>query len=179
MLLNLCNKINNIMAHKISNELESKIVELYNLRLKIKDISKICNVHSTTIHSVVKRNAISRERGKLTDIEKTNICTLYISGLSATKISNKYSVSTETVLSILKKNNIELRKSNLEIYFQDAIKMFKTDHSLTQICKKYNLNRDSLSYRLKNFGIDVKNFHNLPKFNEHVFDCIDTEEKAY
>lgn len=51
--------------------------------------------------------------------------------------------------------------------------------SLTKIAKKYQLERHSISRRLKNLGIPVINHQNKLKFNNTVFDSIDTEEKAY
>lgn len=51
--------------------------------------------------------------------------------------------------------------------------------SLTKVCQKYGLERHSLSRRLKELGYEVVNYQNKLKFNENVFDSIDTEEKAY
>lgn len=51
--------------------------------------------------------------------------------------------------------------------------------SLTKIGEKYGIERHSFSRRLKELGYEVINHQNKLKFNENVFDCIDTEEKAY
>lgn len=51
--------------------------------------------------------------------------------------------------------------------------------SLTQIAEKYQLERHSISRSLKKLGIPVINHQNKLKFNNTVFDIIDTEEKAY
>lgn len=51
--------------------------------------------------------------------------------------------------------------------------------SLTKIGKKYGIERHSFSRRLKELGYEVINHQNKTKFNEYVFDVIDTEEKAY
>ena len=51
--------------------------------------------------------------------------------------------------------------------------------SLTKIGEKYGIERHSFSRRLKELGITVINHQNKTKFNEHIFDVIDTEEKAY
>lgn len=51
--------------------------------------------------------------------------------------------------------------------------------SLTKLGKEYNVDRRTLSSHFKQMGINVINRQNEVKFNEHVFDKIDTEEKAY
>lgn len=57
-------------------------------------------------------------------------------------------------------------------YLQEGI-------SLTKLAKEYNIDRRTLSKRFKEIGIDVINNHNIVKFDESVFDNIDSEEKAY
>jgi hypothetical protein len=51
--------------------------------------------------------------------------------------------------------------------------------SATKIAVKYGLTRDALIRRLKKMGIKIINYQNRPRFNENVFNTIDTEEKAY
>jgi len=52
-------------------------------------------------------------------------------------------------------------------------------YSLTKASKQVGIDRGSLSRSLKEEGYTVINYQNMTKFNEHVFDKIDTEEKAY
>lgn len=51
--------------------------------------------------------------------------------------------------------------------------------SLTKIAKEFNIGRRGLTTRIKALNIPIINYQNKTKFNEHVFDIIDTEEKAY
>lgn len=51
--------------------------------------------------------------------------------------------------------------------------------SLTNLCKQHNCDRGEISLFLKSKGVRVINYHNITKFSEHVFDIIDTEQKAY
>jgi transcriptional regulator GlxA family with amidase domain len=51
--------------------------------------------------------------------------------------------------------------------------------SLIKLGKEYNIDRRTLSSHFKQMGVNVINRQNEIKFNEHVFDKIDTEEKAY
>ena len=51
--------------------------------------------------------------------------------------------------------------------------------SLTKLATKYNITRWTLTKKLRELGIEIVNRQNKAKFDEHIFDNIDTEEKAY
>ena len=51
--------------------------------------------------------------------------------------------------------------------------------SLTKIAKNNGIGRNVLSKRIKELGYDVVNYQNKVKFDNTVFDSIDSEEKAY
>lgn len=51
--------------------------------------------------------------------------------------------------------------------------------SLTKIAKNNGIGRNVLSRRIKELGYDVINYQNKLKFNNTIFDSIDSEEKAY
>lgn len=52
----------------------------------------------------------------------------------------------------------------------------KTVREMTTILK---VSKSAISRRCKKLNLHVPNYHNALKFNNTVFDCIDTEEKAY
>lgn len=74
-------------------------------------------------------------------------------------------------------------KSSYVIALKQAVDEYVTNlnnnPSLTKIGEKYGIERHSFSRRLKELGYEVINHQNKVKFNEHIFDIIDTEEKAY
>ena len=51
--------------------------------------------------------------------------------------------------------------------------------SLTKISEKYGITRGVLTNRLRKAGYEIINYQNRVRFNENIFDSIDTEEKAY
>lgn len=111
-----------------------------------------------------------------------NIIKLYQNGNSCTKISKMHNTTGNTISALLKRNNIDvINKQNLKRYkIEDIIKDYcEFKISITQISKKYKSSSTKISSDLKKYGIVVENFHNKSKFNEHIFDIIDTEEKAY
>lgn len=62
----------------------------------------------------------------------------------------------------------------------EAIELYKTgNYSLTKLGILFSIDRGKLSTYLKNQGITVENKQNKCSINEHIFDNIDTEEKAY
>ena len=60
-----------------------------------------------------------------------------------------------------------------------AKEYLETGISLTKMSKKYEIGRWTLTDRFKKFGIDIVNRQNELKFDNTVFDSIDSEEKAY
>lgn len=67
-----------------------------------------------------------------------------------------------------------------ENFWKEIIERYtKEQISLTQLAKEYNIDRRTLSGNLKKLGIKIINRQNICKFNENIFDEIDTEEKAY
>lgn len=62
---------------------------------------------------------------------------------------------------------------------EEYIANFNNKPSLAKISKKYNVGSKSVSDRLKELGYEIVNHQNKLKFDETIFDSIDTEEKAY
>lgn len=62
---------------------------------------------------------------------------------------------------------------------KDIIPLYKNGESLTKIAEKFGTSRNTLSKKLKEKGIEIINQQNKSKFNENIFDVIDSEEKAY
>ena len=106
-------------------------------------------------------------------------CNKYI---SIAKIVETTGISRYNITKILKDNNIEIINRQNQLNYdveKDIIPLYNKGYSLTSIAKKFNTNRDTLSRKLKELGIQVVNHQNETKFNEGIFDVIDTEEKAY
>lgn len=60
-----------------------------------------------------------------------------------------------------------------------AFEFQTTSISLTEMGKRENVDRRTLAKHFKELGIEIVNKQNRSKFNEHIFDQIDSEEKAY
>ena len=112
--------------------------------------------------------------------EYGKIVELYSQGLSHSKIANIYNCGANTIGNILKRMNVSSRPGGSKITKSDIInmqKMYENGKILREIAEEYNTTYSTVSKLLKNNGvvIDRYTYH----FNEHYFDDIDSEEKAY
>lgn len=77
------------------------------------------------------------------------------------------------------KANPARTKEYLEKYERAKELYLKYNFSLTKAAGKVGIDRRSLSNSLKEEGYEIINKQNMTKFDDTVFDKIDTEEKAY
>ena len=61
----------------------------------------------------------------------------------------------------------------------ELLKLVELKKSGKEISKILNLDYSTVHYKLRKLGINLPNFHNQLKFDNTVFDEINTEEKAY
>ena len=59
------------------------------------------------------------------------------------------------------------------------LELYKEGKSGTEIAKSLNTSRQVIYRKLDKIGIKIPNYHNSLKFDNTVFDIINTEEKAY
>lgn len=119
---------------------------------------------------------------KITPEMHPEIIEKYCNGFSCTQLAKDYKSSPHTISKILKENNINvINRQNLVSYTDDEIinDYCNLNLSIAQIAKNRNTTMSAVTRRLKKHDIAIINKHNETKFNENVFDCIDTEEKAY
>ena len=117
-----------------------------------------------------------------TQTEITDILNLYVEQhIPTTKISKKYSCSVPTILRVLKENNVQIKDSRLITNESKTkiIDLYSKGISLTKMQEILKIDRNTISKILKENNIEVINHQNETKFNEHIFDVIDSEEKAY
>lgn len=112
--------------------------------------------------------------------EYEKIVGLYKQGMSQSEIANMYNCSPSTVSSILKKMNVVTRLGGSKNTKQDVVKMYemyKSGKLLQDVAKEFNITRATVSKLLKKNGCEVDRFKY--HFNEHYFDHIDSQDKAY
>ena len=70
-----------------------------------------------------------------------------------------------------------MKNKNYPKYLQEYKE--SNSKSITKFSKERDIDRGKFSQYLKKNGIEVINYHNSLKFNDSIFDNINTEEKAY
>ena len=117
-------------------------------------------------------------------MEKT-ILDLYINqNLQIAVIARKLKITTEDVYKILNENGYlasKGRKKDWVLKVKKASEYYKNNQkmSIRKTAEMFDISEDSFSRALKEYGIDTDRKLNSYSFDEHVFDSIDTEEKAY
>ena len=71
------------------------------------------------------------------------------------------------------------KQIHIEEYNQAKVKYLSGNYSITKLAKEYNLDIHWLSKRLKEDNITIINKHNSLKFDNTIFDNINTSQKAY
>lgn len=117
---------------------------------------------------------------KISKEEIQEIISRYKNGETKEQISKTLHHKVDTIRKILKENGIKNIKRTFRTWSdKEVIDLYNKGISLTQIQRETGINRNSIAKVLKNHGIEVVNKQNQTKFNENIFDSIDTEEKAY
>lgn len=103
-------------------------------------------------------------------------------GISVNKITKLVGKSHTTITKYFKIHNIEFKNVNEKTSkeYVKALTLYKTKKfSVTELANRFKIDRHCLSNRIKSKGVKVINRQNLIRFNDKIFDKIDTEEKAY
>lgn len=123
---------------------------------------------------------------KLDEKSINKIKDLYLNkNYSATEISKVFNVSAATICSYLKSENINVvNKQNIlkiDKATGDLIidRYLNKSESLSKLSKDLKISIATISKFLKKNNVDVINYHNIAKFDENIFDNIDSEDKAY
>lgn len=100
----------------------------------------------------------------------------FVEKRSLENIHVELKVSTNIISKRLKElGYIPINYQNQHSYtYESIINYINSGLNLTEIAKIYNISGSQITRLLKKHNFTVPN-----KFNEHIFDIIDTEEKAY
>ena len=117
---------------------------------------------------------------KISKIEYDTIVDMYQDGTLQKEIAEKYDCSTSTISSILRKCNVLTRpggSKNTPDVVQKWVKMYLEGVLVKDIASEFGVGAHTISRHLKASGVNIDRY--IYHFNEHYFDSIDTQEKAY
>lgn len=103
--------------------------------------------------------------------------------LTITEIAHKNNINIKEFTNYIRSNGYIVYRNatkNIILNLKNAIDYYITnDVSVAKTAIKFGISASTLSKHLKLLGINVVNKQNQLTINEHIFDEIDTEEKAY
>lgn len=103
---------------------------------------------------------------------------MYKNGISVAIISEELGVSKNTIRRFLKEKGIVFKYTKPKQTYEEAMTMFLSqEDNFTIFCDKNSISRKWFGEFLIKQGVDYSS--TKPKFNQHIFDLIDSEEKAY
>lgn len=106
---------------------------------------------------------------------------LYSTGETIRDISKKVGISEYRISSYLKDNGVVIRKGckkSLEKY-KTGKELYLKGNSICHISKVLGVSRSRFSQYLKSEGVEIKQLPHKIKFDNTVFEKIDSEDKAY
>lgn len=117
---------------------------------------------------------------KISESEHQNIINLYKQGWSQPKIAEKYNVCRDTIKEILKKYNIS-RKDKPCLFSDDEIEkikqLYNSGQTSYELSEMYNMSSVNMRRWLHLWGVQMRK--SKYTFDEHYFDVIDNQDKAY
>lgn len=121
---------------------------------------------------------------KLTENQKEKICKEYILKPNITQLSKEYNISRYYLSNILNKNNIKIIKkeyTTVEEKKKICEMYLSGNYKCIQIAKELNKHQSTVGKILKQYNIKVDQSKSNRKYtiNEHYFDNINSEDKAY
>lgn len=173
---------------KLKPEFINLILSLFSKENKtIKQIAEQLNISTVTVRKYLKENNLIQPKvPKYTQEQMRELAPelakKYNSGTSLSQLSREYGVTGTTIGKYIRELGEEVYNKHNYISYdieEDIVPLVQQGMSLTKIAQKFSTSRNTLSKKLKELGYEVINHQNETKFNDKIFDKIDTEEKAY
>lgn len=175
---------------KINLEQIEVITRMYLDNIPIVEIAEKFKIHRSTVIEYLRNNNIeiikNPTSAKTNSIKKNSeeMIKLYEKGLSSIKIAEKFGFSVESVLKVLKKNNITIRdglfKTKLSKQEQDKVaKLYISGKSSTELSRELEINRSTIKKILKKRNIKVRGNKGKFKFKkDHIDKMLELYKKG-
>lgn len=117
---------------------------------------------------------------KIKPEEFSKVVDLYNNGMSQPDIAKIYGCGATTISNVLRKMNVKTRlggSNNTQDKITQMCEMYKSGKLLEEIADELQTTRATVSRLIKKSGVEIDRF--TYHFNEHYFDNIDSQDKAY
>lgn len=157
-----------------------QIVELYLQGVSVAKIGKIFGCSRNPIKKVLNNNGIRLDNvlRKIPESEYQNIVKLYNSGMTQEEVAKEYGCEKHIVYTILKKLGVPAHPNGIaKEIAEEMYKLYVNGKRTPEIAKIYGLDRRTIGrvFKRNGFETDRKVYH----CDEHYFDSIDNQDKAY
>ena len=143
-----------------------------------RELAEKYNVTQSMISIIIKEHDLDWKNGKLPIVSEHDYGDII--AMSQPEIAKIYNCSASLISSILKKTNTPTRIGGSKNAMADIAqwaKMYEDGMLLYEIAEKFGTTGPTVSKLLKKNGYDIDRY--TYHFNEHYFDCIDSQDKAY
>jgi hypothetical protein len=116
--------------------------------------------------------------------DEQDVIARYKGGESSKALAKEVGVSQTAILGLLKRNNVLLRNAGTKLTavpdnIEDIVRRYQAGESATEIANTIGYSHHLVEKWLKLRGIQFRGMTAYGNLDEHFFDVIDTEEKAY
>lgn len=165
---------------------EQEIISDYLDGMNMSEIARELDCSPNLIWSVIKRNGIeSRGNHGILERDDQEIYDLYLSGKSKKEICEIFSCWRGSINTSLQRSGAEDAMQELiNQREQEIVDLYNSGYSMSEVSEivDYYKNSSTISKILKKHNVDTRtHLYGERKYsvNEHAFDEIDTEHKAY
>ena len=181
------NKVYNFSQEEIQD-----IINMYINGVSTTFIMQKYNMRNTAIYRLLRKNNIALhgklDYTRLTEEDKKSVLCLYQQGVPQKDIADKFNVSTQIIRRVLKEDpnsgytpssgNKFLTICNFtKTDIENIVNSYRQGDSAEQIAKRYNVSDDTTIKHLREHGVAIRN--RVYDMDEHYFDKIDNQDKAY
>ena len=160
--------VNTIKQNNFTSEQVQEIIKFYLMPNTLQDTVEKFNIGRFALKNLLKRNNVVEHSREILELLKFNrlingreqeIIEFYLQPNSIEKTAIAFNLGRPAVISLLSKNNIEIRDDSRKIIFteeqeKEIIKFYSTPNSLRETCRHFNIkNRDVIKNILIKYDI--------------------------
>lgn len=155
----------------------NEAIELYkNSEYSINHICGMYDLGTLTLKKELEKLNIPIRNSKLNRIDQV---LKNVREDNIEEIHSTYGVSIDILKKAMMLDHSELKKLQINLAIKEYMETSKFDRSIGKISIKYGINKKTLTKYLNDLNIEITKSGTAYFVNEHIFDIIDTEEKAY
>lgn len=173
----------------IKNPRITEWVELYNSGESTAGIAKKFETKPNIVAQALNRRGVKMSKSKFSNVHAEWV-ERYLAGESMAVIAKDYGTDAANVHFTLRQKGVECRKTPETIkheellpYHAEWAKLYEEGMSTNEIARKYGEDSTTVWRAVKTSGVETRKAGEVNRKyfvqNDHVFDVIDTPEKAY